>query len=106
LKLKTSVSRWKVRPTFQVTPLSTTAVADTQAVEHLQRALGVADAARADADGVVLVEQHDGQAALRRVDGRRQAHRAGADDHQRHARGLARRAPAAFGTRSGARCRC
>jgi hypothetical protein len=35
-------------------------VAHAEPVEHLERALGVAQAARADADGVVLVEQRHG----------------------------------------------
>jgi hypothetical protein len=54
-----------------------------QAVPHLQRALGVADRARADADGVVVVEQQHRQAALRAVQRRGQADGAGADDHHR-----------------------
>jgi hypothetical protein len=66
------------------------ALAQPQAVEDLQRAFGVADTARAERDGVVLVEQHDRQAAQGGVDRSRQAHRAGADDHQRHALGFAR----------------
>jgi hypothetical protein len=57
------------------------AVAAAQAVEHLERALGEADRARAAGQGVVVVQQHHGHLAQREVDGEREAHRAGADDH-------------------------
>ena len=59
------------------------ALADAQPVPDLQRALGIADRARADADGVVVVEQHHLEAALRQVERRGQPDRAGADHHHR-----------------------
>ena len=54
-----------------------------QAVPDLQRPLGVAHRARAEADGVVVVEQQHRQAALRAVERDAQADGPGADDHQR-----------------------
>jgi hypothetical protein len=58
-------------------------IAAAEPVEDLQRALGIAQPARADADGVVVVEQQHALALHRQVDGRGQAHRAGTDhDHR------------------------
>jgi len=56
-----------------------------EAVEDLQRALGVAHAARADADRLVLVQHQHRQAALRAIERRSQAHRPRTHHHQRHA---------------------
>ena len=55
------------------------ALADAEPVPIFQRALGKADRARALADAVGIVEQHDALAALRQVDRERQPDRAGAD---------------------------
>ena len=65
-------------------------VAHAQAVEDVQCALGIAQAARTDADGVVLVQQQHRLAALRSVDGGTQTNRPGTHHHQRHAAGLRR----------------
>jgi hypothetical protein len=57
-------------------------LAASEAVEDLERALRVADRARADADGVVVVEQQDGLPAARKIDRGGQSHRPRAhDDH-------------------------
>ena len=56
-----------------------------QAVHDLQRALGVTDGARADADRVVVVQHHRRDAARRAFERRRQADRPGTDDHHRMA---------------------
>ncbi len=61
------------------------AIAQAETIEYFQRAFGVADTARADRDGVVVVEQDDFQAAQCGIDGGAQAHRPGTDDDQRHA---------------------
>ena len=61
-------------------------VADADAVQHLQRPLGVAQAARAHRDRVVVVQQHHRDAVQPRVQRRGHAHRARADDDQRAAR--------------------
>ena len=58
-------------------------VGDAEPVEDLQRALGVADAARALADAVGVVEKHHRHAALREIDRGAEADRAGADDDDR-----------------------
>ena len=52
----------------------------SQPVENFQRALGPADRARTDADGVVFVEHHHVDAALREIDRRAKTDRAGAGD--------------------------
>ena len=70
-------------PTFQVTPFSRHLLGDAEPVEDLQRALGVADAARALADAVGVVEKHHRHAALREIDRGAEADRAGADDDDR-----------------------
>ena len=59
------------------------ALADAEPVPVLERALGKADRARALADPVGIVEQHDALAALRQVDRERQPDRSGADDDDR-----------------------
>ena len=59
------------------------ALADAEPVPELQRAFGKADRARALADPVGIVEQHDGLAALRQIDRERQPDRPGADHHHR-----------------------
>ncbi|KAF1854017.1 hypothetical protein Lal_00005231 [Lupinus albus] len=61
------------------------ALADAQPVPHLQRALGVADGAAADADGVLGIQHHHRHALAREVEGRGQPDRAGADDRHRMA---------------------
>ncbi len=58
-------------------------LAAAQAVEDLQRALGPADRARADAHRVVVVEHQHRDVVLREVDRRGEADRAGADDDHR-----------------------
>ena len=63
--------------------LADNAIAASQPVENLQRALGPADGARTDADGIVFVEQHHVDAALREIDRRAKTDRAGADDDHR-----------------------
>ena len=67
------------------------ALADAEPVPVLQRALGKADRARALADPVGVVEQHDRLAALRQIDRKRQPDRSGADHHDRIARPCRRR---------------
>ena len=57
------------------------ALADAEPVPELQRTLREADRARALADAVGIVEQHDVLAALREIDGERQPTGPGADDH-------------------------
>ena len=54
-------------------------IADAEAVEYLERALGIANAARANRNGIVIVEDDDRHARLRQIDRRRQADRSGAD---------------------------
>jgi hypothetical protein len=76
------------------------ALANAQAVQDLQRALGVAHAARADRDGVVVVEQDRRQPALRRVDAGGQAHRPPTDD-DRGTRARAAPGPPISGRRAG-----
>ncbi len=63
--------------------------ADAVAIEDFQRALGVADAARADRYGVVFVEQQHRNALQFQVERGGQADRAGADHHHGHFQGLA-----------------
>ena len=58
-------------------------VAHAQAVEHLQRALGIAHRPRPHRDAVVLVEHQHRQVVQPGVDGRTQPHGAGADHDQR-----------------------
>ncbi|GAB1458460.1 hypothetical protein MASR2M50_02340 [Thauera sp.] len=58
-------------------------LAAAEAVEHLERALGVAHAARADRHGVVVVEQQHRPPLAGEVDRGAQADRAGTDDHHR-----------------------
>ena len=59
------------------------AVADTEPIPELQRALGEADGARAFADAVGVIEQHDPVAALRQIDRKGQPDRPCADhDHR------------------------
>ena len=70
-------------PTFQVTPFARHLLGDAEPVEDLQRALGIADAARALADAVGVVEKHHRHAALREIDRGAEADRAGADDDDR-----------------------
>ena len=55
--------------------------AAVQAVEHFQRALGIAHAARADGDGVVVVQQQHLLALGRQVNRHGQTHRPRANDH-------------------------
>ena len=62
------------------------ALADAEPVPEFQRALGEADRARALADPVGIVEQHDRLAALRQIDRQRQPHRPGADHDDRDVR--------------------
>jgi hypothetical protein len=67
---------------------------DAEPVEDLEALLRVADAARrraANADGVVLVEDDDGNAAQRQVARQRQAGEPAAGDDDRMADALARR---------------
>ena len=59
------------------------ALADAEPVPEFQRALGEADRARALADPVGVVEQHDTLAALRQIDRQRQPDRPGADHDDR-----------------------
>ena len=58
--------------------LADNAIAASQPVENLQRALGPADGARTDADRIVFVEHYHVDAALREIDRRAKADRAGA----------------------------
>ena len=67
--------RWKTLPTFQVTPFSRQRARDAEPVQDLEGALGVADAPRALADPVGIVEEDDRHAALREVDRRAEARR-------------------------------
>jgi len=63
----------------------------SQPVENFQRALGPADGARTDADGVVFIEHHHVDTALREIDRRAKTDRAGAgDDHRPMMRRVAR----------------
>ena len=55
-------------PTFQPTPLSTMRWPSAEPVEDVERALRIADRARADRDRVVVVEHDDAHAALREID--------------------------------------
>jgi hypothetical protein len=82
---------------------SADAFAAAQAIEDLQRALRVADRARADADGVVVVEHEHRNAALREIDRRGEADRPAPDDDDRHARAGRRRARAAAVSETGLR---
>jgi hypothetical protein len=69
-------------------------VVDAEPVEDLEALLRIADAARrraANADGVVLVEDDDGDAAQRQIARERQAGEAAAGDDDRVAPALARR---------------
>ncbi len=66
-------------------------LAAAQPIEHLERALRVADRARADAYGVVVVDDDEVDALLREIDRRRQPDRAGTDDRHLRARHPARR---------------
>ena len=59
--------------------------ADAEPVEYLERALRPADAARALADAIGIVEQHDPHAALREIDRRGKPDRPGAHDDDRAA---------------------
>ena len=59
------------------------ALADPEPVPDLQRSLGKTDRARAFADAVGVVEQHDRLAALREIDRQRQSDRPGAYHHHR-----------------------
>ena len=65
------------------------ALADAEPVPVFQRAFRKADRARALADPVGIVEQHDGLAALRQIDRQRQPDRPGADHHDGVTRGVA-----------------
>ncbi|KAI1690661.1 hypothetical protein Ddc_24800 [Ditylenchus destructor] len=65
------------------------ALAAAQPVEDLQRPLGEAQRARSHREPAVVVQQHDGHALQREVDGGAQSHRARADDDHRMTRGLA-----------------
>ncbi len=59
------------------------ALADAKPVPVFQRAFRKADRARALADPVGVIEQHDGLAALRQIDRQRQSDRPGADHDDR-----------------------
>ena len=65
------------------------ALADAEPVPEFQRAFREADRARALADPVGIVEQHDGLAALRQIDRQRQPDRPGADHDDGVTRGVA-----------------
>jgi hypothetical protein len=58
-------------------------VADAEPVPVFQRALREADRARALADAVGIIQQHDALAALREIDRQRQSNRPGAHHHDR-----------------------
>ena len=58
-------------------------LADAEPIEDFERALRPADAARAFADPIRIVDQHDRHAALREVDCGRKADRPGADNDDR-----------------------
>jgi hypothetical protein len=60
-------------------------IAHAKPVPDLERALGEADRARAGRQAVVVVEQQHTLAALREIDRQAQAHRPGADHHDRMA---------------------
>ena len=64
-------------------------IADPEPIPDLERALGVADAARAFADAIGVVEEHDRDAPLREIDGERQPDRPRADDDHAVTGGLA-----------------
>ena len=81
LKLNTSSSRKKVRPTFHDTPFCTI-LTTAEAVEHLEGALWRSKRRRADRHRVVVVEQQHLPALAGEVDRGGQTHRACADDHQ------------------------
>ena len=66
-------------------------LAAAEPIEHLQRTLGIADRARADAHGVVVVDDDEVDALLREIDRRRQPDRPGTDDRDLRARHPARR---------------
>src|SRR5258707_1175513 len=57
------------------------AAADAESIPELERAFGKTDRARALADPVGIIKQHDGLAALRQIDRERQSDRPGADHH-------------------------
>ena len=59
------------------------ALADAEPVEDFERALRPADAARALADAIGVVEQHDRHAALREIDRGGKPDRPGADNDNR-----------------------
>ena len=59
------------------------ALAAPESIEDLQRSLRPADRARADADGVILVEHQDIDASQRQIDRGGQSHRARAGDDYR-----------------------
>ena len=58
-------------------------VTAAEPVEYFQRAFGIADRARAEADLVVVVEHDHGHVVLGQVDGGGQTDRSGADDDDR-----------------------
>ena len=58
-------------------------LADAEPVEDFERALRPADAARAFADPIRIVDQHDRHGALREIDRGRKADRSGADNDDR-----------------------
>ena len=66
-------------------------LAAAQAIEHLERPLRIADRARPDAHGVVVVDDDESDALLREIDRRREPDRAGTDDRHLRARHPARR---------------
>src|ERR1700739_288013 len=65
------------------------ALADTEPVPELQRAFRKADRARALADPIGVVEQHDALATLRQIDRKRQPDRPCAHHHNRTVRDIA-----------------
>ena len=67
-------------------PLCDRPLAHAQSIEDLQRALGVAQAARALAELGLAVDDHAGHAALAEIDRQRQPDRPAAHDHDRMAR--------------------
>src|SRR3954452_8886884 len=68
-------------------PLFKHALADAKSIPIFERAFGKTDRARALADAIGIIEQNDVAAALREIDCGGKAHRPGADDDQRMARG-------------------
>ena len=58
-------------------------IANTDAVKHFERPLGVADAARPNRHRIVVIEYHHRHAGLGQLDGRRQTDRPGTDDEHR-----------------------